>query len=281
MAEKPKNAKRTGKRSKGFYAAVYGGIGGLLVLAVAIGYYSLISPGDSGLEIGEVVLPVGGTMDVPIANIPQPTPPRVPTPQTQPPSPISSPEAHSPPETMPQDNGGQPTRQEVYEPTIYEIAEQYVPDITHEVLGPTFVEFTENDDMHWPVLGEILMDFSTDVHIFDIALDQWRVNDSISIRAERGEAVRAAAAGIVGSVENTPESGAVVVIDHGNGWTTTYRQLDPHVTVAVGDVVSLGQIIGNVGTPSILARPLGYHVGFSVRADGQAINPHTVLSAMQ
>jgi murein DD-endopeptidase MepM/ murein hydrolase activator NlpD len=276
MVEKPKNAKKPVKRGKGFYAALYGGIGGLLVLAVAIGYFSLFSPNDDGVfDQGEATLPVGGTMDRPVANIPQPpqTPPATPPLREQ-----EAPEVHRPPEPTPQQTTPpQEPEPEAYEP--YDLYAQETQDFdVHEVLGPSFVEFTENDDMHWPVLGEIFMDFSMDAHIFDITLDQWRVNDSISIRANRGEAVRAAAAGVVNSVENTPQCGTVVVIDHGKGWNTTYRQLDPQGTVAVGDVVSRGQIIGNVGTPSIFAGELGYHIGFNVQNHGNAINPHMILS---
>ncbi|MCL2753991.1 MAG: M23 family metallopeptidase, partial [Defluviitaleaceae bacterium] len=69
-----------------------------------------------------------------------------------------------------------------------------------------------------------------------------------------------------------------VVIDHGNGWLTTYKQLADDVAIAVGDVVNRGQIIGSVGSPSIFTAALGYHVGFAVRQDGTAMNPHALLS---
>ncbi|MCL2350632.1 MAG: M23 family metallopeptidase [Defluviitaleaceae bacterium] len=278
MAEKPKNAKQ---RGKGFFVAVYSGIGGLLILAVAIGYYSLIGSGASAdlpnmdNVFGEAGLPVSGNMDVPVANIPTPTTPA----QTQPER--SDPEARRPSEQepLPNEQNGSPPADEPG-------PEAYAPEPPdemhmHQVLepqGPNFVSFTEDDDMHWPVLGEIVMDFSMDAHIFDVTLDQWRVNDSISIRASRGEPVRAAAAGIVYEAHSSLQFGQVVVIDHGNGWLTTYRQLDPDTAVAVGDVVNRGQIIGSVGAPTIFSSELGYHVGFNVRNHGSPINPHAILA---
>ncbi|MCL2168780.1 MAG: M23 family metallopeptidase [Defluviitaleaceae bacterium] len=274
MAEKPKNS-RGKKRSKGFYTAVYASIAGLFVLAIAIGYATLISPNDSGFEISEAALPVGGTMDVPIANI---------TPPTTPPRDLSDVRHHeldgglhaTQPTTEPE---VQPiTQPQVYIPPYYPLV--YEPDMV-EVLGPAFVYFTEADDMHWPILGNIVLDFSTGADSFrwNPTLEQWSLNESISIEASRGDAVRSAAAGIIESVEFDLQDGLVVVIDHGNGWNTTYRQLDPQSAVAVGDVVSRGQIIGTVGTPTIFTAEKGYHVNFHVQNGEGIVNPHEILTA--
>ncbi|MCL2575215.1 MAG: peptidoglycan DD-metalloendopeptidase family protein [Defluviitaleaceae bacterium] len=284
MAEKPKNVKA---RGKGFYVAMYSALGGLLVLAVAIGYYSLIGTGsgdDSGFNTAEITLPVGGTQDVPVVQVPTQTTPSVPqntTPQRDDNGTIQSgvpQEPEVPPSTAPQTEPQQGEQPTAYEPDIAQEAE-FVP--YEEALvpsGPSFTAFNTGDDMHWPILGEIVMDFSPESHIFDITMDQWRTNDSISIRASRGDAVRAAASGVVMEVTPTARDGHTVVINHGNGWLTTYRQLDAESVVAIGDVVSRGQIIGNVGAPSIFTAALGYHVGFNVQNDGTAINPHSILS---
>ncbi|MCL2753260.1 MAG: peptidoglycan DD-metalloendopeptidase family protein, partial [Defluviitaleaceae bacterium] len=250
MAEKPKNVKH--KRGKGFYVAMYSSLGGLLVLAVAIGYYSLLGPGASDdqdvFNIAEISLPVSGTHDVPVVQVPPQTTPaqqrdedgtvtnqpniqNVPPEQTTPNEEARQPDA--PPQTQPEEQD---------EPT-------FAPYEVFEPQGPSFSLFTANDDMHWPLLGDIVMDFSIDAHIWDITMDQWRTNDSISIRANSGDAVRAAADGIVHEVTQTARHGQTVVIDHGNGWLTTYKQLADDVAIAVGDVVNRGQIIGSVGSP--------------------------------
>ena len=271
MAEKPKKAKNTKKRTKGFYAAVYTGIGGLFVLAVAIGYYTLHTPDSPAFEISEAALPVGATQDVPVVNIPQPTIPAPTTPAAQ--------QLQQEPAQGEQNQPPEPTtQQEVYQPDAPVEAEVvYEPDFT-QIMGPAFTYFSEGDDMHWPVLGNIVMQYSTDALVFDPTLQQWRVSDAIAIQAARGDAVRAAAAGTITSIEHNTQFGTVVVIDHGNGWSTTYRQLEPISVGAVGDVVSRGQIIANVGTPSIFAGELGYHVGFGVRNNEASVNPHTVLA---
>jgi len=132
--------------------------------------------------------------------------------------------------------------------------------------------------MHWPVLGDVVMDFAMDRLVYDITLDQWRTNDNVAIAADRGEAVRAAASGVVTDILESRQFGPTVVIDHGNGWVTTYSQLDPDTAVSIGDVVTRGQIIGNVGSPSIFGSLLGYHVNFAVTSNEAPIDPNTLLS---
>ena len=137
--------------------------------------------------------------------------------------------------------------------------------------------FEEGDKMAWPVTGEVVMAYSMDHVIYDKTLDQYRTNDSIAIAAALGTEVRAAASGTVVEVTSSRESGKTVVVDHGNGWQTTYSQLQGNVPVEVGSVVKEGQIVGGVGEPSLYSVLLGSHLEFSVARDGVAVNPKDVL----
>ena len=131
--------------------------------------------------------------------------------------------------------------------------------------------------MAWPLSGEIVMAFSMDHVIYDKTLEQYRTNDSISIAAQPGTEVRAAAEGLVAEITTTRENGKTVVVDHGNGWRTTYSQLQDNVPVSVGSVVQKGQIIGGVGEPSLYSVLLGPHLEFAVAQNGTALNPKDVL----
>jgi len=142
---------------------------------------------------------------------------------------------------------------------------------------PVFNVFAGNTDMGWPVRGDIVMDFSMDSLIHDVTLNQFRTNDKISIQAHVGTQVRAASDGVVRSVEHDRRLGNTVVIEHGNGWFTTYSQLQDHILVAVGDVVIKDQVIGGVGVPSIFYTLLGSHLSFGVVRDDVAVNPLLVL----
>ena len=148
-----------------------------------------------------------------------------------------------------------------------------------EVLAdPVFNTFTGNEDMDWPVSGKIVMDFSVERLVYDVTLDQYRTNDNICIEAAIGEKVKASADGIVRSIYSTREMGNSIVIEHGNGWFTTYSQLQNGILVNEGDVVNAGQVIGGVGEPSIYSTLLGSHLSFKVVKDDAVVNPSLVLA---
>lgn len=86
-----------------------------------------------------------------------------------------------------------------------------------------------------------------------------------------------ASAGTVLSVEEDGRLGATVVIDHGNGYVTTYASLQPEVSVLAGDAVDAGSMIGLVGNTSLTEAGLGAHLHFSVAKDGEIIDPAVYL----
>jgi len=141
-----------------------------------------------------------------------------------------------------------------------------------------FVAFTDDDRMTWPVYGEIIMEYSTTALIYNPTLSSWRVNPNVAISSPQGTQVSAAAAGRVTDVSSTREHGRTVTIDHGNGWSTTYSQLQSDVRVRVGDVVIRGQAIGYVGEPSHHSSALAPHVAFQVFHNESTVNPRTILS---
>ena len=151
----------------------------------------------------------------------------------------------------------------------------YEEDNTPEMVAHRI--FNEGDTMTWPVTGEVVMAFSADHVIYDRTLDQYRTNDSLSIAAALGTEVRAAAEGVVTEITSSRENGRTVVVDHGNGWRTTYSQLQDNVPVSVGSVVRQGQILGGVGEPSLYSVLLGPHLEFAVLKDNVALNPKDVL----
>jgi len=330
MEEKPKVTKNPrGGRGRGFYVAMYSSLGGLLVLAIAIGYYNFIGFGSSTAETHVAELrqddlwlevdsyPVGNNWDEPLTGsrmVNQGQPAQTPPPQQQvppspspnegarggepSPSPVASPQAQAqasatptpgttPNQTMPPEGGDDDWNWdwetgEIFQDEIYLADEEFdedIFDVFDAAQAPqTFTHFTAEDNMHWPVLGDVVMDFAMDRLIYDITLDQWRTNDNLAIAADRGDAVRAAASGVVSNILDSRQFGPTVVIDHGNGWITTYSQLDPDTVVSIGDVVTRGQIIGSVGSPSIFGSLLGYHVNFAITNDDAPIDPNTLLT---
>jgi murein DD-endopeptidase MepM/ murein hydrolase activator NlpD len=95
----------------------------------------------------------------------------------------------------------------------------------------------------------------------------------IDIRAERGDPILAAAAGVVVVAGVEPRYGRVVKVDHEYGFTTVYAHNDSNL-VEVGDWVTSGQRIARVGRTG---RATNYHVHFEIRRDGRVYNPLYML----
>jgi hypothetical protein len=89
--------------------------------------------------------------------------------------------------------------------------------------------------------------------------------------------VRAAAGGTVSEAGGTDEDalGISIVIDHGNGVTSTYGHLS-ELFVAEGDEVEIGDVIAIGGSTGIST---GEHLHFEVRKDGETVDPLHVLPA--
>lgn len=155
---------------------------------------------------------------------------------------------------------------------------QVISESNEAVVKEIFLSFDDEENkMQWPVQGQIVMDYSKDHTIYDKTLEQYRVNNSISIATEVGTPVKASARGTVISVTNDAKKGCTLVLDHGNGWQTTYSQLEQNVPVSQNEIVEAGDVIGGIANPTIYSTALGSHLDFSVSRNGETIDPKIVL----
>lgn len=138
--------------------------------------------------------------------------------------------------------------------------------------------FAENPLFQFPLQGEIVMDYSMDHAIYDKTLEQYRTNNCVSISGKKGEKVKASEGGTVKSVSMDDERGMTVVINHNNGWETTYSQLEKDVLVAKGDKIKKGQEIGILAEPTRYGVLLGNHLDFCVTKDGAYVDPKSALA---
>lgn len=69
--------------------------------------------------------------------------------------------------------------------------------------------------------------------------------------------------------------GRMVELDHGNGLTTRYGHLSA-INVKVGDVIKIGQVIGEVGSTGGSTGP---HLHYETRIDGEPVDPQKFLRA--
>lgn len=90
-----------------------------------------------------------------------------------------------------------------------------------------------------------------------------------------GTPIKAAAAGTVSFTGNAGAFGNRVIIDHGNGLQTIYGHLlGGSYKVAVGDVLSGGEVIAEVGATGVVS---GCHLDLKVVIDGAHTNPAPFL----
>ena len=139
------------------------------------------------------------------------------------------------------------------------------------------LDFSESDTLVWPIVGNVLVNYSMDKTVFFATLQQYKYNPAIIIAATQGDGITAAADGQVTTIYEDPEIGTAVIMNLGDGYELTYGQLTD-LTVAEGDVVTTGEIIGKVAEPTKYYSVEGCNVYFKLTKDGQPVNPLNRLS---
>ena len=130
--------------------------------------------------------------------------------------------------------------------------------------------------MEWPVRGTVLIDYNMNETVYYPTLDQYRVSPAIAVQAVEDAPVYAAADGQVLSVEQDTCTGTTVTMELGNGYQAVYGQLKD-LTVAEGDTVKEGEVIGNVSEPTKYYSVEGPNLYFAVKKDGNPVDPFEYL----
>jgi murein DD-endopeptidase MepM/ murein hydrolase activator NlpD len=125
-----------------------------------------------------------------------------------------------------------------------------------------------------PVVGEVEFTSGFGVRT-DPFLGRPAMHTGLDFRAQIGDPVRATANGKVVSAGWSGGYGRMVEIDHGNGLATRYGHLS-EINVRVGDIIKIGQVVGEVGSTG---RSTGPHLHYETRIDGEAVDPQKFLRA--
>ena len=128
-----------------------------------------------------------------------------------------------------------------------------------------------------PVNGEISFEYAMDRLVYSKTLEQWRVHPGIDLAADRGTPVKAVADGVISEVRNDKFYGISVVIDHGDGLKTLYRNLASDEVVAVNQKVKQGEIIGSIGNTAMDESSEQPHLHFEVLVDDENVDPNDYL----
>lgn len=149
-----------------------------------------------------------------------------------------------------------------------------------EVLSPQLIaeqlSFDKSAGLLWPVSGDVLIPYSPDHAVFHYTLEQFGVSEAIVLSSTVGTEVKAAAKGVVTSIEEDVRTGTTVTLAVGNDVSLVYGQLDV-AELEVGDVVEAGACIGTVAEPTRYYVVEGANLYFQVLENGASIDPTELL----
>lgn len=125
-----------------------------------------------------------------------------------------------------------------------------------------------------PVIGETDMTSPFGMRKHPI-FRRMAIHTGIDLRGDTGEPVRATATGKVTIAGRQGGYGNMVEISHGNGLATRFGHLSS-IGVKVGQVVRIGEIVGNIGSTGFSTGP---HLHYETRVNGQPVDPQKFLRA--
>ena len=108
-------------------------------------------------------------------------------------------------------------------------------------------------------------------------LKEKRMHNGIDFLAKEGTPVMASANGKVRSAEHADSYGNRVIIDHGNGFSTSYSQMQKYI-VNPDQSVKKGEVIGYVGSSGLSTAP---HLHYEVMKDGKYVDPSDYLGEVE
>lgn len=128
--------------------------------------------------------------------------------------------------------------------------------------------------------GYLIKDYSSDVPVWSMTMEDYRVHTGVDIQSELGADVVACAAGTISEVYCDPMMGQTVVITHDGDCVSVYRNLQtrlPESTV-VGKSVASGETIGYVGDTALVEISDSPHLHFEFVCKTDNVNPLTYFS---
>lgn len=127
-----------------------------------------------------------------------------------------------------------------------------------------------------PVGGKVTEEYSGDELVYNEALKDWRAHSGVDFEAKMNEKVLCSAKGTVLEVFDS-SLGRCVIVDHKNGFTTMYANLNEDTAVKAGDEVEEGDVIGTVGETALGDSSDGPHLHFEMMKQGKNVNPAEYL----
>lgn len=139
------------------------------------------------------------------------------------------------------------------------------------------LHFSKNENISWPLKGEVLIPYSMNATVYFATLDQYQYNPAMIISGKVNDKVYFIADGTITKVYKNEETGCTVEQELGDGYTAVYGQLK-ELTFKKGAKVEGGQIVGYVSEPTKYYSTEGSNVYFSLLKDGKPVDPTEFLN---
>ncbi len=126
----------------------------------------------------------------------------------------------------------------------------------------------------------ILKEYSADIPVFSLTMEDYRVHCGIDIGADIGTEVLAAEDGTISKVVYDPMMGQTIEITHKDGYVTVYKNLRTDVPSGIkeGAKVTVGDTIGYVGDTALIEISEEPHIHFEIRQSDKNIDPLSKIS---
>jgi len=129
-----------------------------------------------------------------------------------------------------------------------------------EEIRPPLVD-VGTDEWAWPIDGRLTSGYG--------ARRKRHIHAGIDVVAPQGTPIYASREGFVTFVGRQGGYGEMVIIDHGDGWTSRYAHAS-RILVGAGDTVHPGEEIALAGRTG---RATTSHLHFEIRRNGKAVDP--------
>jgi murein DD-endopeptidase MepM/ murein hydrolase activator NlpD len=130
-----------------------------------------------------------------------------------------------------------------------------------------------------PVDGVVVKRHDMVNAVFSVTMNDYRVHQGVDIECDVGADVMSCAYGTVKTVGQDPFMGCTIVIDHGDGLLSYYRNLSEELAdgIEVGATVYGGQLLGTVGETAIIEIADEPHLHFELELNGKLVDPMLML----
>ena len=126
-----------------------------------------------------------------------------------------------------------------------------------------------------PAVGVVAKQHDTTTPVFSLTTNDWRTHTGIDIACAVGDAVYAAADGVITMVASDPMMGTTVTISHAGEGETVYQNLAVTLPegIAEGARVIAGQVIGTVGDTAMIESADEPHLHFMMKVKDVYVDP--------